>query len=144
MSRAALLLPLVAACVGAEFVRQPDPKPCAEPVVSPPKTPEAAADVRAALAAFVGAVERSDFDRAFQLLDARLKRRYSPERLKADFALEPRGVALVSRLKLALERPVQRAGDRASLFVAEGRVAQAVLESDGWHVASLDADASAK
>lgn len=144
MSRAALLLPLVAACVGAEFVRQPDPKPCAEPVVSPPKTPEAAADVRAALAAFVGAVERSDFDRAFQLLDARLKRRYSPERLKADFALEPRGVALVSRLKLALERPVHRAGDRASLFVADGRVAQAVLESDGWHVASLDADASAK
>lgn len=143
MSRAALLL-LVTGCVGAEFVRQPDPKPCVESIVSPTKSPEAEADVRAALSAFVGAVERSDFDGAFGLLDATLKRRYSPERLKADFALEPRGAALVSRLKVALTRPVQLSGDRASLVVAEGRVAIAVRESDGWHVASLDGDAAAK
>jgi hypothetical protein len=131
-------------CVGAEFVRQPDPKPCVEQSVSPTKTPEVEAEARAALAAFVDAVERSDFDGAFRLLDAALKRRYSPERLKADFALEPRGVALVSRLKVALARPLQLTGDRASVVVAEGRVALAVRESDGWHVASLDGDAAAK
>lgn len=89
-------------------------------------------------------MERSDFDGAFRLLDATLKRRYSPERLKSDFALEPRGVALVSRLKVALARPLQLTGDRASVVVAEGRVALAVRESDGWHVASLDGDAATK
>ncbi len=143
MSRAALLL-VMTGCVGAEFVRQPDPKPCAERAVTPAKTPEVEAEARAALAAFVDAVERSDFDGAFRLLDATLKRRYSPDRLKADFALEPRGVALVSRLKVALARPLQLTGDRASVVVAEGRVALAVRESDGWHVTSLDGDAGAK
>lgn len=143
MSRVALVL-LVTGCVGAEFVRQPDPKPCVEPAASATKTPEVEAEARAALAAFVGAVERSDFDGAFRLLDATLKRRYSPERLKSDFALEPRGVALVSRLKVALARPLLLSGDRASVVVADGRVALAVRESDGWHVASLDGDAAAK
>jgi len=143
VSRAALLL-LVTGCVGAEFVRQPDPKPCVEPVASPAKMPEVEADVRAALGAFVGAVETSDFDGAFRLLDATLRRRYSPARLKTDFATEPRGAALVSRLKVALTRPVQLSGDRASLVVAEGRVALVVRESDGWHVASLDGDAAGK
>ncbi|MDP1914899.1 MAG: hypothetical protein Q8L14_01550 [Myxococcales bacterium] len=143
MSRAALLL-VVTGCVGAEFVRQPDPKPCVEPAATPAKSPEVEAEAREAFASFIGAVERSDFDGAFRLLDASLKRRYSPERLKSDFALEPRGVALVSRLKVALARPVQLAGDRATVVVAEGRVALAVRESDGWHVASLDGDAAGK
>ncbi len=143
MSRAALLL-VVTGCVGTEFVRQPDPKPCVDSAVPAAKTPEVEAEARAALTAFVDAVERKDFDGAFRLLDATLKRRYSPERLKSDFALEPRGVALVSRLKGALARPLQLAGDRASVVVAEGRVALAVRESDGWHVASLDGDAAAK
>jgi hypothetical protein len=136
------MLGLLTGCVGAEFVRQPDPGRCPEPPVKGAKTSET--EVRATLHSFVDAVEQSDFDGAFRLLDATLKRRYSPERLKADFAIEPRGAALVNRLKQALHQPVQIRGTRASLLVAEGRVATLVRESDEWHVSTLDGDSAQK
>ncbi|MBE2252020.1 MAG: hypothetical protein IAE78_20965 [Myxococcus sp.] len=112
---------------------RPAPSPSAE-----------ALEVGSALSAFVAAVERRDFERAYALLDGASRRRYSPGRLEADFALEPRGAALVGRLKAALGRPITVSGGRATLVVAEGRVAAAVHESDGWHVQSLDDALSVK
>lgn len=141
--RALLLVACAAAgCVTSDFVRQPDPKPCVETnAASPGQAPEEAA--RAALSTFVTAVERKDFEAALRLLDADWRRRYSAERLERDFVAEPRGAQLLSRLKASLPGKLTVAGARASLTVGTGRVASMRLESDGWHLASLDGDAGA-
>lgn len=135
MIRGLVLALAASACVHTEFVKQPEPRPCSEAPVAAAQEPPA----RVALRRFVEAVERRDFEAAYALLDGALRRRYSPQRLEQDLALEPRGTGLVSRAKAALEAPVIVEGDRATIAVAEGRAASLVKEADGWRVSSLDA-----
>lgn len=137
--RAALAALLCSGCVGAEFVRQPDPKPCAEPVVAVPAVTNEPA-VRKVIVSFVEAVERKDFEAALSLLGASWRKQYSSARLQQDFVNEPRGAQLVSRLKASVTAPITVAGARASLVVGQGRVAVLALETDGWRLSSLDGD----
>lgn len=135
-----LVLLLGSSCVGAEFVRQPDPKPCADtPVVEAP-TAANEPSVRKVISAFVEAVERKDFDAALSMLGASWRKQYSSARLQQDFVNEPRGAQLVSRLKASAAGPITVSGARASLVVGQGRVALLTLEPDGWRLASLDGD----
>lgn len=88
----------------------------------------------------MAAIDQKDFSTAHTLLDATLRRRYSVERLQSDYAAEPRGQTLVSRLRSASNGPVEFLGDRAQLLVATGEYAVLHLESGHWHIAALDAD----
>lgn len=138
--RAVLAALLCSGCVGAEFVRQPDPRPCADaPVVVVPAVSNEPA-VRKVIVSFVEAVERKDFEAALAMLGASWRKQYSSARLQQDFVNEPRGAQLVSRLKASVAAPITVAGARASLVVGQGRVAVLTLEPDGWRLASLDGD----
>lgn len=138
--RAALAALICSGCVGAEFVRQPDPKPCADqPRVETPEVRGETA-VRQVIVSFVEAVERKDFEAALSMLGASWRKQYSSARLRQDFVNEPRGALLVSRLKASATGSITVTGSRASLIVGQGRVAQLTLETDGWRLASLDAD----
>lgn len=129
---------LVSGCVATEFVRQPDPAPC--PALPATSDGDAEAIVRKTVAAFVAAMDRKDFSTAHTLLDGTLRRRYSVERLQSDYAAEPRGQTLVSRLRSATNGPVEFEGDQAWLLVATGAYAILHLESGHWHIAALDAE----
>ena len=127
-------------CVGAEFVRQPDPKPCPEkPLVETPTVANEPA-VRKVIVGFVEAVERKDFEAALSMLGASWRKQYSSARLQQDFVNEPRGAQLVSRLKASAAGSITVTGPRASLVVGQGRVALLTLEADGWRLASLDGE----
>jgi hypothetical protein len=119
--------------------------PVARPAECPPCREPAAKDdaeaVRAAMRAFVGAVEARDFSASWQWLAGAWRDRYTPERLASDFEREPRGVGHVSRLKAALNAPIRLAGTLALVTLGEGRVARWVLEAGGWRLASLDSAA---
>lgn len=138
--RAVVVALICSGCVGAEFVRQPDPKPCADkPVVETPAVTNEPA-VRKVIVSFVEAVERKDFEAALSMLGASWRKQYSSARLQQDFVNEPRGAQLVSRLKASAAGSITVAGSRASLIVGQGRVAVLTLEADGWRLASLDGD----
>jgi hypothetical protein len=131
---------LCSGCVGAEFVRQPDPKPCVDkPAVEAPAVSNEPA-VRKVIVSFVEAVERKDFEAALSMLGASWRKQYSSTRLQQDFVSEPRGAQLVSRLKASAAGAITVVGPSASLVVGQGRVALLTLEADGWRLASLDGD----
>ncbi|MER2565419.1 MAG: hypothetical protein ABTQ32_32135 [Myxococcaceae bacterium] len=138
--RRLLVALLCSGCVGAEFVRQPDPKPCVDPPTVEPRAEPNEPAVRKVIVAFVEAVERKDFEVALSMLGASWRKQYSSARLQQDFGSEPRGAQLVSRLKASSAGPITVVGSRASLVVGEGRVARLTLEPDGWRLASLDGD----
>lgn len=93
---------------------------------------------RAALEAFVAAVERRDFDAAYALLSERWRARYSPERFKADFEAESGAPERLSRAKAAAKTPPQHAGNEVLFAIGEGRAVRLVREGDGYRVAAIE------
>jgi len=121
---------------------------CAAPaatVKSPPEVeaPPSAADAapRSALGAFLAAQQAGDFEAAYDLLDAALRARYTPARLKLDYQRD-RGLAgeVLARVRAALASGAafQLTDGRARLVVGAGRATRLVKEGGAWKVAALE------
>lgn len=95
-------------------------------------------ELRAAVAAFLHAVEARRFDQVRALLSKSLRARYSAERLAADFAAEPLASLRLARIQLGSQGPYVHAGESASLEWASGRHLRLVHEAEGWRIASLE------
>jgi hypothetical protein len=123
------LLSVLAACVTAASPPPPAPEP-----------PDAAP--RAALERFLSAEKAGDFDAVYRLLSSGLRSRYTPARLQADYQRDE-GMAQdkLARIRAALSTgtplAIEGAGS-AQLTLTSDRSVHLVLESDGWHVASLE------
>ncbi len=111
-----------------------DDRGCTAPAVKAP-TP---ADV---LTQFIDAAEARRFAEAWPLLSADWRRRYTAERLAADFDKEPQVKERLARARLALAAQpfvLTRDGAEARLPIGEG-IAVTLLREDGtYKVASLE------
>ncbi|MBS2027036.1 MAG: hypothetical protein JST54_03945 [Deltaproteobacteria bacterium] len=114
---------------------------CPQAPVTPPTPDQPDAAPRAALQAFLEAQQQGDFAKAYALLSAPLRARYTPERLQADYA---RDHALADdklariRAALASGTPLDVHGADAALLLGEGRAVHLVDERGAWHVANLE------
>lgn len=126
--RAPLLLSalLLAACTAA-------------PVKPTPADAEEAP--RAALQAFLEAQAAGDYARAYALLAAPLRARYTPERLQSDYVrdheLADDKLARV-RAALSAHAPLLLRGDQAELPLGPERSVKLLREAGAWHVAALE------
>lgn len=112
-------------------------------VVNPP--PQEGADLapRAALQAFLDDQQQGAFDKAYALLAAPLRARYTPERLKQDYVRDhDLADDKLSRIRAALASgaPMQVSGAQALLPLGPDRAVHLVAEGEGglWRVASLE------
>jgi hypothetical protein len=102
-----------------------------EPLQAPP-------GAREALEAFIDAAQAGDFERAWTLLAAPLRARYSPSRLEDDFRKEPLSRERLERARAALGTPPVLEGDEARFELGEGRAVRLVREGDVYRVAALE------
>lgn len=109
----------------------PAPAPVAPPVLS--QEP-----VRGAAERFLAVAEAARFDELLPLLAAPLRARYTPERLRADFAAEPLAGERLRRLRTALQGAYVQEGSRAWFPLGEGRAFLLEREGDAWRVAALE------
>ena len=62
---------------------------------------------RSTLARFLDAIDRADFEKAYLLLADSLRARYTPARLRSDFALAPGAADRLTRARAAMTAPPQ-------------------------------------
>lgn len=110
--------------------------PVPEPVVEKPI--DVAAAPRAAVDAFLAAVDAKNFDDVHALLTKALRDRYDVGRLKNDFELEPNARARVDAIRAARSSPFQVNDSSASLALHHDRKLRLVREDAEWKIASLE------
>lgn len=93
---------------------------------------------REALRRFLEAAQAGRWAEAHALLAAPLRARYTPERLEADFRLEPLSRERLLRAQAALSGPVTLSPDGARFPVGAGRAVQLVREGGEYRVAALE------
>lgn len=97
------------------------------------------ADVpRAALSRFLDTVEAREWQKAWNLLAAPLRARYTPERLREDFEREPLAKERLRRARLALNANVRVGAGEALFPLGEDRAVVLVLEDGEYRVASIE------
>ncbi|WP_163996546.1 hypothetical protein [Pyxidicoccus caerfyrddinensis] len=97
------------------------------------------ADVpRAALSRFLDTVEAREWQKAWSLLAAPLRARYTPERLREDFEREPLAKERLRRARLALNTNVRVGAGEALFPLGEDRAVVLVLEDGEYRVASIE------
>src|ERR1041385_878504 len=106
-----------------------------------PPNPGTEEEARAALQAFLAAEQTQDFGKAYELLDAALRGRYTPERLQKDYQRDQD----LARDKLARIRAALQAGTRmqlhdgkAELPLGPNRNVELIKEPGGWKMHSLE------
>ena len=97
-----------------------------------------AGGARALAEAFLQAAERGDHRAVWKLLAPELRARYVPERLAADFAVEPLAKERLARVRAALDQGFTVRGDQATLALGAGRAFVLVKEQGAWRVAALE------
>lgn len=91
------------------------------------------------LQTFVDAIENKDFSRAYLMLSERWRVRYSPERFRQDFELEPAAVARLERVRQALIVSAPRVDDREVVFpIGETKGVHLIREGEAYKVDSLE------
>ncbi len=123
-----LLLLLLGGCVHAP----PPPEPLPVAVARPEDAP------RACLTAFLDAVEAVDWVTAWSLLSSPLRARYTPERLREDYAREPLAAERLRRARLVVAGPVQLSEAGAEFPLGEARGVRLTREEAGYRVAALE------
>ena len=93
---------------------------------------------RRVLAEFLDASEKGDFERAYRLLSASLRARYTPERFAKDFAAEPLAKEKLARAREALAGELVLEEGRARFPLGEGKAVQLVREGGTYRVAALE------
>jgi len=115
---------------------------CTHAPVSPPSLkevkpqPEDAA--RAVLTRFLEAVEGEDWTSAWSLLHGPLRTRYTPERLREDFAREPLAAERLRRARLVSEGPVRVTPTEALFPLGEDRAVRLTLEEGAYRIAAIE------
>jgi hypothetical protein len=105
---------------------------------SPPFEPFGQDTPRAALRAFIHAVESARYDVLVELAPARYRGDVTPEKLRAFWQGQgpERKHALLGALRLALERRIIEEGDEAYLVYEGGRQVRFVREEGLWRIES--------
>ncbi len=103
-------------------------------VVESPPTDEA----KVALTRFLNAVESLDWEKAWSLLSAPLRARYTPDRFREDFQREPLARERLRRARLALKGQVKVAGNEATISLGADRAVRLVREEGGYRVAAIE------
>lgn len=105
MTRLSLLFASALVC-SSRVHEQPGPAKKTA-AASPFIAPTDGAEPRAVAQRFVDASERRDFETAYQSLSSKLRERYTPARLMADFKAEPLAKERIERIRAALSRRSQ-------------------------------------
>jgi len=92
----------------------------------------------AVLRRFLDAADRGDFEAAYPLLSERWRARYTPERLKQDFALEPRAKDLLARARTALKGSPREVGEVVEYPIGDGSAVRLVREGGAFKIAALE------
>ena len=92
----------------------------------------------AVLLRFLQAAEEGDFQTVWTLLAPSLRARYTPARLKEDFANEPKSPERMGRSKAAANQKWQATAAGAERVLGVGKSVKLVREGDAWRVAALE------
>jgi hypothetical protein len=114
---------------------------CPGPGAVPPPRASSDAAPRAALQAFVAAQQAGDYAKAYGLLAAPLRARYTPERLQSDYVRDHElADDKLSRVRAALSAQVPMVvhGTQAELPLGPDHAVKLVDEAGAWHVAALE------
>ncbi|SES85127.1 hypothetical protein SAMN05443639_101429 [Stigmatella erecta] len=95
-------------------------------------------EVKATLARFLNAAESTDWEKAWSLLSAPLRARYTPDRLREDYQREPLARERLRRARLALKGEVKVQGTEATLPLGAERAVRLVLEGEEYRVAAIE------
>ncbi|MDC0707635.1 hypothetical protein POL68_04060 [Stigmatella sp. ncwal1] len=95
-------------------------------------------EVKATLARFLNAAETTDWEKAWSLLSAPLRARYTPDRLREDFQREPLARERLRRARLALKGDVKVSGNEATFPLGAERAVRLVLEAGEYRVAAIE------
>lgn len=94
---------------------------------------------REALARFLDAASRGDFEASWRLLSSPLRERYTPARLAEDFAaVRTSAGESLARARAALASEPRLDERSADFPISERKAVRLVRENDGWKVAALE------
>lgn len=103
--------------------------------IAPPDDEQQA---RALVDHFLGAAQSGDFEAVFRDLAASWRARYTPERLKADFTVEPAANERLQRIRAALPGKWELTGLGPQLPLGEGRRLKLQREGGALKVVALE------
>jgi hypothetical protein len=95
-------------------------------------------EAKAVLTRFLNAVEARDWEKAWSLLSAPLRSRYTPDRLREDFQREPQANERIRRARLSLRGNVKVTNSDATFPLGADRAVRLVLEEGEYRVAAIE------
>jgi hypothetical protein len=95
-------------------------------------------EAKAALTRFLNAVEAKDWEKAWSLLSAPLRSRYTPDRFREDYQREPLARERLRRARLALKGNVKMTGNEATFPLGADRSVRLVMEEGEYRVAAIE------
>ena len=95
-------------------------------------------EAKAALTRFLNAVEARDWEKAWSLLSAPQRSRYTPDRFRDDFLREPLARDRVRRARLALRGNVKVTNGDATFPLGADRAVRLVLEEGEYRVDAIE------
>ena len=95
-------------------------------------------EAKAVLTRFLNAVDARDWEKAWSLLSASLRSRYTPDRFRDDFQREPLAKERVRKARLALRGNVKVTNTDATIALGADRAVQLVLEEGEYRVAAIE------
>lgn len=95
-------------------------------------------EAKAVLTRFLNAVDARDWEKAWSLLSAPLRSRYTPDRFREDFEREPLARDRVRKARLALKGTVKVTNTEAAIALGADRAVRLVLEEGEYRVASIE------
>jgi hypothetical protein len=95
-------------------------------------------EAKAVLTRFLNAVEARDWEKAWSLLSAPLRSRYTPDRLREDYQREPLANERIRRARLSLRGNVKVTNSDATFPLGADRAVRLVLEEGEYRVAAIE------
>jgi hypothetical protein len=95
-------------------------------------------EAKAVLTRFLNAVESRDWEKAWSLLSAPVRSRYTPDRLREDYQREPLATERIRRARLSLRGNVKVTNTDATFPLGADRAVRLVLEEGEYRVAAIE------
>lgn len=95
-------------------------------------------EAKAVLTRFLNAVDARDWEKAWSLLSASLRSRYTPDRFRDDFEREPLAKERVRKARLALKGTVKVTNTEAAIALGADRSVRLVMEEGEYRVAAIE------